>query len=57
MRKRKATKMTRKQLDRALIKLFDCQVEAIPRTRFSRSLYDYVQAKWARTERGRAWLK
>lgn len=45
--------MTRKQLDRALIKLFKEDREIVPRVAFPSSLYSYVWALWSRTKQGR----
>ena len=49
----KRTKLTRKQLDRALLKLFCVEDAVIPRRAVSLKLYEYMWDLWVRTPKGR----
>jgi len=48
--------VTRKQLDRALLKMFNVDGDDPPRCQFPNNLYDYAWGLWARSKRGRAVL-
>jgi hypothetical protein len=49
--------MTKKQIDRALLKLFNVEDWVIPRCAMSPLLYHYVQALWAKSPEGRREIK
>lgn len=46
-------RMTRKQLDRAILKLYNANEPKIPRCVFPGNLYDYAWNLWAKSPGGR----
>ncbi len=45
--------MTRKQLDRAILRLFNDDRVNIPRVLFPSNLYEYAHALWSKSAAGR----
>lgn len=52
-RKRRKPKMTRQQMERELLRLFNVNDDVIPRTAMTLLAYDYAWHLWSQTARGK----